>query len=65
MCQEFYEIFNELVSIKDNNRSKREFSFSGLIFILKYKFLKIFRDVLYIKIKNIIYLIFKKGIKNG
>lgn len=65
MCQEFYEIFNELVSIKDNNRSKREFSFPGLIFILKYKFLKIFRDVLYIKIKNIIYLIFKKGIKNG
>lgn len=65
MSKEFYEIFKSLLPNKKDKSRKSLVSFSGLIFIIKYKFLKIFRDVFLFKTKKYIYFIVKKGLKNG
>lgn len=65
MCNEFYEIFKNLLSTKDRGNKKTKITISGLIFIIKYKFLKIFRDVIMFKTKKYVYFILKKGFKNG
>lgn len=65
MCNEFYEIFLSLIPKKIGNRINNRISLQGVIFIFKYKFLKIFRDIFLFNLKKYIFIFIKKGLKNG
>ena len=52
MCNEFYELFNILLAQKENSKIKKYSKFSGRFFIFKNKFLKIFRDQIYLSLKT-------------
>ena len=51
MCSEFYELFNDLLKYKDTAKTKKYRSFIGRLFIFKNKFLKLFRDKIYLSLK--------------
>jgi glycosyltransferase involved in cell wall biosynthesis len=65
MCQEFYQIFNNLVIDKGEINKKLQRPIAGTVFILKYKFLKIMRNIIVFNIKKFLYAAVKKGLKNG
>ena len=65
MCQEFYQIFNNLIIDKGEINKNLHRPIAGIIFILKYKFFKILRNIIVFNIKKFLYAVVKKGLKNG
>ena len=52
MCQEYFELFTNLVGKKNTEIKNNSYSLSGRVFIFKNKFFKVFRDQIYLSIKN-------------
>ena len=63
MCEEYFQLFYDLVGNKEYNRRESLYSFSGRLFIIKNKFLKIFRDQIYLNIKNRLSYFYRKKVK--
>ncbi len=52
MCKEFFDLFAELVKLDEKNQRNNISHIYGYLFILKNKFLKLFRDIVYLKFRN-------------
>ena len=62
MCEEFLDLFNNLISIK-SDKTNINYLFRGRVLIFKYKFLKIFRDKMYLSLKNKLAQIYRNNFK--
>ena len=49
----FFDLFEELVKLDEKSQKENSIShIYGYLFILKNKFLKLFRDIIYLKFRN-------------
>ena len=65
MCKEFFSLFEELISIEDTNQKNKINNVYGYLFILKNKFLKLFRDIVYLNLRNYLTVKIRKRFKNN
>ena len=63
MCEEYFQLFNFLIRDNEFNSINSSYSLSGRAFIIKNKFLKIFRDQIYLNIKNRLSNFYRKKVK--
>ena len=63
MCFEFENLFFSLVDSKTEIKTKSKFHLKivGEFILLKNKLLRIFRDTIYLKLRNILISIYKKA----
>ena len=64
MCIEFYDLFIDLLK-KKNLDTKNSQHLIGRFFILKNKFLKLFRDQIYLNIKSKVIFYLRSLFSNG
>ena len=64
MCDEYLMLFNSLIEPIDSNSKNSNYSFSGKFFIFKNKFFKIFRDQIYLSLKNKLANYYRKLLKS-
>ena len=63
MCEEYFELFTKLLVRKDIGIKSNSYSLSGRVFIFKNKFFKIFRDQIYLTIKNRLSNFYREKVK--
>lgn len=64
MCKEFYSLFTNLLE-KNKSVKVARYSLMGYLFIFKNKFLKLFRDQIYLSIKSKLINFLRGGFNNG
>ena len=64
MCQEYMNLFNFLVKTSDVKNKNSNYLLRGKFFIFKNKFLKIFRDKVYLTIKNKLGFYYRKILRS-
>lgn len=60
MCNDFYQLFISLIKKQNNGYQKNKLSLRGKVFIYKNKFLKLFRDILFLNLKTLVLKIVKR-----
>ncbi len=63
MCEDYFKLFLDLLDEENISNSSSNYSLNGRLFIYKNKFFKIFRDQIYLNIKNRIGKFYREKVK--